>query len=527
MVHKKTQLLILLLITIAGFLLRVVGLGNNPPSLNWDEVSHAYNAYSLLQTGRDQWGIAFPFPNFRAYGDYPTVLNLYLTVPVLAAFGPTDFAARFPHVLAGVLLIISAFVLVSRYLKSFNWGLFAAFIVCVSPWTFFPSRAIFQSNWSVLLLTLGLAAFYSRHKLMAVLLWGFSLLAYHNTRIFFPLVLPVIAFVDRKNLRLLFVYILLFVLSVGLLLSSDTRARSPWVGILDTGAVARIEELRNISALPPLVAKLIFNRPIYFITTVAQNYIGYFSPRFLFVSGGTQYQFSLPGFGLFYSVWGITFYAGLLYLIFKRRDYLFIVLLLFSPAAAAITRDQFAVIRSTLMIPFVITIISLGARAVLGILPKHQKTPVAILVLLASLIWNYYPHYFALYPKNYSPDWQYGYRQAVEYTSTHANEYDRVIFTKRYGEPHEFVWWYSKTAPREVLGGSALTWDYHDSWYWVNSFSNYIFVNDWELRSYLGTMTKGGKTLVVASPDSTPDQGISLKTINFLNDEPAFIIKEI
>jgi len=28
--------------------------------LNWDEVSHGYNAYSILKTGKDEWGKTFP-----------------------------------------------------------------------------------------------------------------------------------------------------------------------------------------------------------------------------------------------------------------------------------------------------------------------------------------------------------------------------------------------------------------------------------------------------------------------------------
>ncbi len=80
-----------------------------PPSLNWDEISHAYNGWSLLETGRDQWGSKLPAFNFRAYGDYPTTLSLYGTTASIAVFGPNDFAVRLPGALLGVLSVILAF----------------------------------------------------------------------------------------------------------------------------------------------------------------------------------------------------------------------------------------------------------------------------------------------------------------------------------------------------------------------------------------------------------------------------------
>ena len=70
----------LILIIVLGALLRFVNLSSLPPALNWDEISHGYNAYSILKTAHDQWGQFLPITNFRAYGDYPLPLNLFLTI---------------------------------------------------------------------------------------------------------------------------------------------------------------------------------------------------------------------------------------------------------------------------------------------------------------------------------------------------------------------------------------------------------------------------------------------------------------
>jgi 4-amino-4-deoxy-L-arabinose transferase-like glycosyltransferase len=128
---EKRDLSFLVIIIILGFVLRFAFLTYNPPSLNWDEVSHGYNAYSLLKTGMDQWGQKFPIFNFRAYGDHPTTLNLYLTIPFIAILGLTEFAMRFPHAILGTLTIISVYFLTLGITKKRNLSLLSAFLAAI------------------------------------------------------------------------------------------------------------------------------------------------------------------------------------------------------------------------------------------------------------------------------------------------------------------------------------------------------------------------------------------------------------
>src|SRR5690242_10821154 len=86
--------LLVLIIILAG-LLRLLYLTSAPVSLSVDEVSYGYNAFSLLQTGRDQYHRPLPFI-FEALGDYKLPVNMYLTVPLIALFGNTELAVRLP-----------------------------------------------------------------------------------------------------------------------------------------------------------------------------------------------------------------------------------------------------------------------------------------------------------------------------------------------------------------------------------------------------------------------------------------------
>lgn len=525
MVSKKVHWLVLVVVLALAAILRSWDLTANPPGLNWDEVSHAYNAYSLLNTGRDQWGEPVPFPNFRAYGDYPTVLNLYMTVPAVAILGPTDLAARLPHVVIGVLSCLLIYVAAYFWSKHKCLSLFSAFLYAVSPWTLFPSRAVFQSNWTVFLLTLGLALYFSRHKLLSLWVFLLSLLAYHNTRIFIPLILPAIILPLRKHRKQFLFGILVFSLSVLLLISPQVRARNSWVGIIDSGAIAYLEQSRNLSKLTPGLSRLIYNRPVYFVTKLASNYFGYFSPEFLFFKGGTQYQFSVPGFGLLNPVLLPFFYLGIVFFV-KKRQYLLLTWLLLSPLPAAITRDPYAAIRSTTMIPAVILATVAGLIFVSRLLKRSWHTLFWVIFMTIFSFSGYYSSYFRDYPKNYSRDWQYGYKQMVDFVRSRFDQYDRIIITKYYAEPHEYVLWYWPWQPLAYQQDRYLQTSFHSDWYWVDRFSKFEFVNDWEMPDYVENISLEEKVLIISSP-ATPTLGRDIAKINFLDSRPAFIIKEL
>jgi 4-amino-4-deoxy-L-arabinose transferase-like glycosyltransferase len=191
---KKRHLSFLLLIMLLGFVLRVFYLDKYPPGISWDEVSHGYNAYSILQTGKDEWGKFLPLSNFRAYGDYPLSLNLYLTIPSIAISGLNEFSIRFPHALLGTLTIAASYFLAFGITKSKKISLLTSLLVAIEPFNWFLSRFVAQSNLSVFFLTAALAAFFNREKNkilmpLSVIFLGLTLYSYHTTRIVAPLIL--------------------------------------------------------------------------------------------------------------------------------------------------------------------------------------------------------------------------------------------------------------------------------------------------------------------------------------------------
>ena len=89
------------LILALALILRTVFLTSFPAGFNADEASFGYDAYSILLTGKDQWGNTLPLI-LKSFGDYKLPLLTYLAIPFIKIFGLTETGIRmvnFPFVL--------------------------------------------------------------------------------------------------------------------------------------------------------------------------------------------------------------------------------------------------------------------------------------------------------------------------------------------------------------------------------------------------------------------------------------------
>jgi len=161
---KKNKALFFILFL--ALLLRLWKLGGIPPHLTPDEASLGYNAYSILKTGRDEYGELLPII-FKSFGDFKPGLYVYLTVPFVAIFGLTESAVRLPSSLAGVAAVWLIYLFVNKLFEKqkkfsifnfqFSIGEIAAFLLAISPWHIHFSRGAWEANVS---LTLSLAGIY-------------------------------------------------------------------------------------------------------------------------------------------------------------------------------------------------------------------------------------------------------------------------------------------------------------------------------------------------------------------------------
>jgi 4-amino-4-deoxy-L-arabinose transferase-like glycosyltransferase len=556
---NKLFLLVILLAATLRFILP-----NTPPSLNWDEISHGYNAYSILKTGKDEWGKLFPII-FRAYGDYKLPLYIYLTSFFEFLFGLSVFAVRLPSILAGVGTVVFTYLLTRHIFKSSakakNIALLASLLVSVEPWSFFVSRAAFEANLALFLFVAGMYCF-ARFKsskqgnflLFSVILFGLTGWTYNSYRIFTPLMMMVAVVLFWKNLKDLYrkfprtVYVSLFFVALFFLpmffqlFTSVGQARYSWVQILDQGTIARIDEARGVGG-----SRIVHNKLTYFLVDFSKNYVSHFTPNFLFFRGGSNYQFSVPGHGLLYLT-DIPFLLFGLFFLFKgvlkkeKWAYLLFFWLFFAPIPSSLTREAPHVLRAITFIPVPMIISAFGLSEVLSYVTGKTSTFLFLMyfLLLFMLSFSYFRNYFGSYRVNYSQAWQYGYRQVSEFIGEHYSNYDKIVISKKYGEPHEFLLFYLKWPPQEYLSDPNLNRFFQTNWYWVDGFDKFYFVNDWQIKletngNYTFKQESGGlvqctpkvyKCLLVTSPDNVPDGWKLVKHVDFLNGRIAFELYE-
>lgn len=531
------------LILFLAIFLRLYNLESNPPSLNWDEISLGYNAYSILNSGRDEWGQTLP-PSFRAYGDYKLPAYVYIDAPFIALFGLNAWGVRLPSALAGILTVVFIFLIIKEVTKNKTVPLLGMFIAAILPWHIILSRIALEANLALFLLTSGIFFMLfsfrkGKYLLVSALLFGISLFTYNSSRV---VVLPLIllsAFLFFRKFRVsrktslisLAIITAFFLIALPLALLQDSSARYRWTQILDEGAINRINELRGSSTLPPLAKELVINKITYFIPEVMKGYLSHFSIDFLFINGSSNYQYSVPGSGLILWVMLPLLLLGFTS-IFKSKDksrWFILGWLLISPVPAAITRDFPHGLRSLFLIPPLVIISSLGLELVFERTKRVVRPVVVGLVIVAGLanLIFFWHNYTNNYRVNYSWSWQYGYKDVVSFIKQNESKYDRVVITKKYGEPHEFLLFYLQYNPKLYQQNPSLIRYAKSDWFWVDGFDKYVFVNDWEIKDRISSeYLNKGKSLIVTSPGNYPEGLYKIKTVGFLDGKDAFDILE-
>src|SRR3989344_8067591 len=106
MMKKNLNKILFAFIVLIAFVLRFWQLGMVPPSPDWDEVALGYSAYSIMETGKDEYGKSLPVI-LRSFDDYKPALYAYLIIPFINIFGLTTFSVRLPGAIFGIIAVIA------------------------------------------------------------------------------------------------------------------------------------------------------------------------------------------------------------------------------------------------------------------------------------------------------------------------------------------------------------------------------------------------------------------------------------
>ncbi len=510
--------LILLLIIILSTLLRLTYLATAPPSLNWDEVSVGWNAYSLLTTGSDEYGNRWPL-SIRSFNDFKPPVYTYSDIPVMALLGRTELAVRLPSVLAGIGAVIVLYLFVGQLLQ-FNGQtrgglpLLAALLLATSPWHLQFSRIAFEASLALLFFLTGalfLLLFFNKSKayylFLSILSFVLSAYTHHSVKLILPLFLLLVAICYRGYflkkwrsvlLGAFFGFILLLPMVRNSLRSQGQVSRFATVSIF-----AQANSFHNRGDPVPVV--------------LIKNYFSHLDPRFLFWGIGDNPRHHAPFVGVLL-LWSLPFILlGIGSLVRKKPKYLGLLLIWFilSPLAAIFSIDNPHASRSFLYIPMHVIVTAFGLAALTkkrGLVP----VPMTLIVVIAfSLNLLYFFHqYFLVMPKSFSSDWQYGYKELVQSIQARQSRYQKVYISSAYDQPYIYFLFYG--SENNILKNDGTFSQQIGKYYFVN-FKAWTKA-DWD-------SLEGNPLLAVSSDD--PVSGLkTLREIQYPDGQTAFRLVE-
>lgn len=534
----KNDFLIIIIVLLAS-VLRFYQLGQNPPSLDWDETAHGYNAYSILKTGRDEYGYKLPL-YFRSFDDYKPPIYTYLVVPSVAIFGLNDFAVRFPSAFLGVLAVIFTYLMVFELFKKKEIALLAALFLAISPWHLQFSRVAFETNSATFWSVLGTWAFLRgiRAKNSKITVWmsfaalsfGANLFMYHNARVFIPIYCAMLLFLFKDKLisikkqliipAIITVIYLMMLFPIITSIAGQLRYKGTTI-FADLSPRYKASELitQDEKAGQLTIGKLLHNRRLVYVPILIENYLSHLKPTYLFLTADMD-RHHAPEVGLLY-LWDLPFIlAGIYFFIRKDFDIKSKVIVfwwfLIAPIASSVTWGVPHSLRSEIYLPTFQIFIAIAVYIFYS--QAKNKVLFAILVSLVLMVnFAFYLHqYYVHMPIEYSKAWLYGRKEAAEFTESIKSDYDRVIVSTKLEQPHEFWLYYTKYDPKKYLadGGTVSGGFLEDR----NKFDKYLFKPiNYEKQSE-------AKTLFVGTPNELKGKPNILKIINYLNKEPAIYI---
>lgn len=479
--------LLLIILSVAA-VLRLWNLGNIPPHLTPDEAALGYNAYSILKTGRDEYGKVLPII-FKSFGDYKPGLYVYATVPSVAIFGLNEWSVRLPSAIAGILSVYLIYLITWELFgyglrvtglntkhTTRNWltlPIISAFVASASPWLIYFSRGAWEVNLSLALTLAGIYFFLkslhtSHFILHASFAFALTLLTYQGAKLATGIVVALLLviywqdFWQIKGKYLIGAFMVGFIISVPIVLSVF-RGQTGRLEVFSVFSYPRPQEYlqkfldQGEEKVGSLSYYLFHSEALNFLRGIMGRYFNHFSGRFLFFEGDfSNPRHSAPNSGMLLLSDLITLLLGFVLILksynLKPKSYLFILLwLILAPLPSVLSRDQVHAVRAfNLAIPLII----ISAFGFSYLFSKAYYLLLATCYLFAFIY--FVDSYFVHLPKHNSKLWEYGYKQVVEAVTPIQKNYSKIKVQQSFAQPYIYFLFYQKYDPAKYQKTAQL-----------------------------------------------------------------------
>jgi 4-amino-4-deoxy-L-arabinose transferase-like glycosyltransferase len=536
---------LLIVLLIAGAL-RLWNLGGTPPGLTPDEASLGYNAYSILKTGRDEFGTKLPII-FKSFGDFKPGLYVYLDIPFIAVFGLNEFATRLPSAIFGILSVFLIY-LIARKLFPDNKlvAIVAAAVAACNPYLIYFSRGAWEANVSLTLTLAGIYFFLNaiekkKYLLPSSALFALTLLTYQGAKLSTAIVVLLLLIIYWKRFWQI-EKVCLYIGIIGAILISLPAFMSLFNGQTQRLAIFSVfsypRPIQEIQTYSDGYFNLFHSNALNYTRMVMSRWFNFYSGQFLAFEGDMANPVHTAPYQGVLLLLDLLFLPIGLFALFKdkfSKGTLFIFLwLILAPFSAAISRDQTNAVRSlNASIPIILTV-SMGISLFINWVSKQKYSflyyaPLSVLYIFSFIY--FLDAYFVHLPAHNSNFWRYGYREAVNYITGVESNYKTIVFEQSFNQPYIYFLFYQKyDSAKYQKQANLVESQYKGDVGFQTRLDNIQFAQlDWSaLKNYHNTLVVAGHTSVPPEIKDDSKNFPIVYEIKYLNGrDGAFDIIEI
>lgn len=527
---KTKLLLILFVIAATSFFLNIYKASKVPACINADEAAFGFNAYSILQTGRDEYGARDPL-RLKSFGDYKMPAYVYLTIPFIKILGLNDTSTHAVNNILAIAFPIVVYLLASEIFEDKRVGILAAFFTAVSMGIHIVSRQAHEAylaSFLIIVSSIFLLKYLKRaqikYALGLIISASLLLFAYQSGRIFVVFYAAFIFFYFLAK-KILFkknslMFLIIFMSLMLCIFFIDIKIQPARVSNLlfynSKGFSLKINELRGEGG-----SKILYNKLTVGLAAVLNQHLKYYSPQFLAMDGDSNPRFGFPGMAPVTYIEYLLLFIGV-YFIFKNKEkfapYL-LLLLLVAPFGGSLAWTETSLTRTYLMLVPIYILAGYGGIKIYQSLQKRLQMKYVFAVIGALFVFEIYFLFFSWdfylnhYPKRalVIRAWECGYKEMASYIQKNTNSVDKFYITRAIGQPYMHLLYELQYPPEKYQKQAQLSGPDEYGFGQVTRFDKFEFTTD---------IPSGQKKYVfIGTPDEVKNKGIDESTVEKINVE--------
>lgn len=477
--------IILGVICIFSVIMNITQKDSVPACMNADEAAFGYNAYSIVTTGKDEFGTPAPL-RLKSFGDFKMPLYAYLSIPFISTIGLNETGTRSLNTVLAFLFPIAIFFLSRELFKNDTVALLASLLVATSLGLASLGRQAHEGYLSALLVATSCIFFIRWLRIKSKYAFGllvlslfFLLLSYQSARIF-AIFFALFALFETVRKRLPVRHFILFIAALIILAIPDIVYQPARVSNLlffkNPGLALKTQELREEGG-----NKLMYNKVTVGATQFLGQHLMYYSPQFLATRGDENYRFGFSEMPPLTYVEYLFLFAGLYFLIRKKdkNRYFLISLLLITPLAGSLSWAGASLTRTLFLLPLIALISSYGLVEFLKTIPKKNRKYVMTVAGVSLLIfltysWNFYLNHYNKRSQVIVAQ-QCGYKELGAIIKEEYHKTNKFYITRENGSPYIYTLFYLKYDPSKYQRQAQLSAPDQYGFGQVEAYDKFIF----------------------------------------------------